>query len=285
MLSPVHAGPHRGAAVRVGMALVAAFFAGLSFSTTAANAACAPDPATSGQTVTCRGNDADGFQAGAGVNALNINVLSGATVNDNGAVAIGLNDSSVVTNSGTLTAGVGLTGLRFGDFNTVTNNATIMVGDGGIGIAGLNSNTVTNSGTVTATANGIAISIQDNSTITTSGTLAVGSFGTCIFAGQNEKITNTATGIINVVDNGKGIYVAGNSTVTNAGAITTGLFQTLPGAAFAVGGAAQAHDSALLTGAAEMKWLNGFSLAGVFEGQFSDVTSSYAGKGTACYSW
>jgi autotransporter-associated beta strand protein len=65
----------------------------------------------------------------------------------------------------------------------------------------------------------------------------------------------------------------------------TALFQTLPGASFVVNGAAQAHDSALVTGAAEMKWLNGFSLAGVFEGQFSNVTNSYAGKGVVRYSW
>ncbi len=36
-------------------------------------------------------------------------------------------------------------------------------------------------------------------------------------------------------------------------------FQALPGASFVVNGAAQAHDAALLTGSAEMKWLNGFS--------------------------
>lgn len=65
----------------------------------------------------------------------------------------------------------------------------------------------------------------------------------------------------------------------------TALFQTLPGASFVVNGAAQAHNSALLTGAAEMKWLNGWSAAAVFEGQFSNVTTSYAGKGIARYFW
>jgi hypothetical protein len=34
-----------------------------------------------------------------------------------------------------------------------------------------------------------------------------------------------------------------------------------------------------------MKWLNGFSLAATFEGQFSNVTNSYAGKGVMRYSW
>jgi uncharacterized protein with beta-barrel porin domain len=62
-------------------------------------------------------------------------------------------------------------------------------------------------------------------------------------------------------------------------------FQTLPGASFVVNGATHAADSALVTGAAEMKWLNGFSLAGIFEGEFSNVSRSYAGKGVARYSW
>jgi autotransporter-associated beta strand protein len=62
-------------------------------------------------------------------------------------------------------------------------------------------------------------------------------------------------------------------------------FQTLPGASFVVNGAAQAADSALVTGSAEMKWLNGFSLAATFEGEFSGVTRSYAGKGVARYGW
>jgi hypothetical protein len=36
---------------------------------------------------------------------------------------------------------------------------------------------------------------------------------------------------------------------------------------------------------AEMKWLNGFSLAGTFEGEFSNVTTSCAGKGVVRYAW
>jgi uncharacterized protein with beta-barrel porin domain len=63
------------------------------------------------------------------------------------------------------------------------------------------------------------------------------------------------------------------------------VFQTLPGAAFVVNGAAQAHDSTLTTASAEVKWLNGWSTAATFEGEFSDVTRSYAGKGVARYSW
>jgi uncharacterized protein with beta-barrel porin domain len=63
------------------------------------------------------------------------------------------------------------------------------------------------------------------------------------------------------------------------------VFQSLPGAAFVVSGAAQSHDSALTTASAEMKWLNGWSAAATFEGEFSNVTTSYAGKGVVRYTW
>ena len=62
-------------------------------------------------------------------------------------------------------------------------------------------------------------------------------------------------------------------------------FQALPGASFVVNGAAQAHDSALTTASAEMKWMNGWSAAATFEGEFSNVTRSYAGKGSIRYAW
>jgi len=62
-------------------------------------------------------------------------------------------------------------------------------------------------------------------------------------------------------------------------------FQALPGASFVVNGAAQAADSALTTASAEIKWINGWSAAATFEGEFSDVTRSYAGKGVVRYAW
>lgn len=62
-------------------------------------------------------------------------------------------------------------------------------------------------------------------------------------------------------------------------------FQTLPGASFVVNGAAHAHDAALTTTSAEMRWLNGFSAAATFEGEFSTATRSYAGKGVVRYTW
>jgi hypothetical protein len=34
-----------------------------------------------------------------------------------------------------------------------------------------------------------------------------------------------------------------------------------------------------------MKWMNGWSAAATFEGAFSEVTRSYAGKGVVRYAW
>jgi uncharacterized protein with beta-barrel porin domain len=62
-------------------------------------------------------------------------------------------------------------------------------------------------------------------------------------------------------------------------------FQSLPGSSFVVNGAAQANNSALTTASAEIRWMNGWSAAATFEGEFSNVTSSYAGKGVVRYQW
>lgn len=62
-------------------------------------------------------------------------------------------------------------------------------------------------------------------------------------------------------------------------------FQALPGASFVVNGAAQPHDSALTTASAEVRWMNGWSAAASFEGEFADTVRSYAGKGVVRYSW
>ncbi len=63
------------------------------------------------------------------------------------------------------------------------------------------------------------------------------------------------------------------------------IFQSLPGASFVVNGARPDPDSALVSASAEQNWLNGFSLAATFEGEFSGNVTSYAGKGVVKYSW
>ncbi|MBR0845927.1 autotransporter domain-containing protein [Bradyrhizobium liaoningense] len=72
---------------------------------------------------------------------------------------------------------------------------------------------------------------------------------------------------------------------SNTNRFVNAAFQTLPGAAFTVGGAQPAADSALVGGRAEMKWRNGLTLAGTVEGEFSQSTQTYTGKGTVRYEW
>ncbi|WP_299812220.1 autotransporter domain-containing protein [Tardiphaga sp.] len=62
-------------------------------------------------------------------------------------------------------------------------------------------------------------------------------------------------------------------------------FQSLPGASFLVNGASPAKDAALTTASAEIGFRNGITLAATFEGEFSDVTRSYAGKAVVRYGW
>ena len=62
-------------------------------------------------------------------------------------------------------------------------------------------------------------------------------------------------------------------------------FQALPGASFVVNGAAPAGEAALTAASAELKWASGVAIAATFDGEFSDVTRSYAGKGVVRYTW
>ena len=62
-------------------------------------------------------------------------------------------------------------------------------------------------------------------------------------------------------------------------------FQSLPGASFTVNGAVASRDAALTSASAEMKWSNGWAIASTFDGEFSNTTRSYAGKGIVRYAW
>lgn len=62
-------------------------------------------------------------------------------------------------------------------------------------------------------------------------------------------------------------------------------FQSLPGASFVVNGAQPASDAALTTAEAELRFKNGISIGATFDGEFSDVTRGYAGKGVVRYAW
>lgn len=183
---------------------MSAFSVGSSLATSPANAACAPDPASGGDTVTCSGNTPGGFQAGGGVDNLTVNVQPGAVVSDGGAgVIIGVNDFSTVTNAGTLTAGPSVTGIFAGVNNTILNAASgvIGVGNNGVGIFAAGSSTVTNAGRIT---------IGD----------AAGSVAGIVAINDDNTVSNLAGAVITAGINADGILVQGNrAIVNNAGTI------------------------------------------------------------------
>jgi len=63
------------------------------------------------------------------------------------------------------------------------------------------------------------------------------------------------------------------------------VFQSLPGSSFVVNGARAARNSALTSASAEVSFKSGWSVAATFDGEFSNVSRSYAGKGVVRYVW
>jgi autotransporter-associated beta strand protein len=63
------------------------------------------------------------------------------------------------------------------------------------------------------------------------------------------------------------------------------LFQTLPGTLFSVTGATPVPNSALTSAGAELRFLNGWAIAGRFDGEFANRAQTYAGTGTIRYVW
>lgn len=70
---------------------------------------------------------------------------------------------------------------------------------------------------------------------------------------------------------------------TDRSAIAT--FQSLPGATFTVNGATPSANAALLSAGADIAWGNGWTVAATFDGEFSNTTRGYAGKGSLRYAW
>ncbi|MCK1266329.1 uncharacterized protein with beta-barrel porin domain [Bradyrhizobium sp. GM2.2] len=266
-------GPPKAGRIGLRLAAVAssvvAVVLSLGLSATPAQADCAPDPAASGQTVTCSGTDADGFAASGGVTNLTVNVLTGASVNDNGTAAINVNDTNVITNNGTVAAGSGLTGINGGNSNTVTNNGAITVLDNGLGISALDHNIIINAGTVTTGDHGSAISVGNNNSVSNSGALSIGASGAGIFAVQSNTITNAATGTITGLDDSIGIFASfGGTTVTNAGAIKVG-----DSSGFS-GGIVATMDNNTVTNTATGTISVGQGAAGIFmQGSFQIVSN------------
>ncbi len=196
---------------------------------TPANAQCLPDPAASGQTVTCSGNDPDGFDANF-VNNLTVKVVPGATVSDGGApAAINVFDFNTIINSGTLAAGSGADGIFAGTNNTITNAATgvITVVNNGFGIYVAGDSTVTNAGAITVGPTpgmaGIWAILHNNTIVNAAGATITAGSGTGGISVQGDDATVSNAGSVVTID-APGLSVQGNrAVITNSGTTTTGV--------------------------------------------------------------
>lgn len=111
------------------------------------------------------------------------------------------------------------------------------------------------------------------------------------YASKNVTATRTELGLRTdksfLIDNavltlrGRAAWAHDNNNERNV----TATFQALPGATFISNGASQSPNAALLTASADMKFINGWTVSGTFDGEFSNVTRSYAGRGALRYAW
>ncbi len=62
-------------------------------------------------------------------------------------------------------------------------------------------------------------------------------------------------------------------------------FQSLPGTSFIVNGAPIPHNSALVSGGAELFLAPGWSILAKFDGEFAGNSQTYGGNGTLRYTW
>jgi hypothetical protein len=143
-----------------------------------AGASCTPDPANSGDTVTCSGADNNGFNS-ASTN-LTVDVLSGASVSvGNGLGAIGLSSGNTITNDGSIAAGALGSGILANANNMIINNGSIIAGANGFSIQTIGTgNTVINNGTL----DGILSLAGANNSITNWGLITITNAGTPVGA-------------------------------------------------------------------------------------------------------
>lgn len=202
--------------------------------TTAANAACNPNPPASGDTATCTGTTTNqGPDPGIGYGDpaftnLHVTVAPGASVTGT-TIGIAFLDGTVIS-SGALAGSVGIYAsgtanvtnhaagtITGGDFGLIANIANV-TNAGSItgnldGISSATSATVTNSGTITGTT-GSGIEATTGAAIVTNTGTIIGTSGG-IYAGTTANVTNYATGTIT-----GDVAIYGNTaTVTNSGSI------------------------------------------------------------------
>jgi outer membrane autotransporter protein len=200
-----------------------------------------------GQTVTCSGNATAGFTAGAGVNGLTVNVLTGATV---GGPGIALNDANAVTNRGAISVGDSDgTALSAGNNTTITNAGTVALGNSattGTTLSVGNNAVILNPGTISAGNAFAAVAFGGNASLTNSGLITGGSALTLSGGGATPgspglTLNNSGTitsafgtsltgvtaiinsGVMSAADNASNVSITGNaSSVLNTGRIEAG---------------------------------------------------------------
>lgn len=96
---------------------------------------------------------------------------------------------------------------------------------------------------------------------------------------RGDKSWALAEGLLTL--RGRAAWAHDYTTDRNVSAV----FQSLPGSTFIVNGASAARNAALTSASAEMSLAGGWSVAATFDGEFSDVSRSYAGKGVVRYAW
>ncbi len=188
-----------------------------------ANAQCAPDPTLDGGTVTCAGNDPDGFSSAA--NNITVDV-TGAVASAPGFPALDLSGTAAtvqMTGASTITPGTNAAGIRLqadDGMVSIGSNASITINGAAGGTAG-----------IVLQADNAQITIDGS--INGSGLLGAGviNLGT-----NNNQVTLNQTGSVTTTgDDSRGISLqSSNAVITIAGTVTTSGGQTTGDAAHAL---------------------------------------------------
>jgi autotransporter-associated beta strand protein len=185
---------------------------------------CHPDPAVSGDTVTCTGTAHNGFHAGGGVDKLKVDVTTGATLSDNGGVVLGLKNANTVDNHGQIISRPGAKGIEAINNNTISNFSNMQVGAGGVGVFASDLNNVRNIGTINLGNDAAAIDLGNNNSVTNSGAINGGTHTLGIDITNNSTAVNNGTIVLGDAKHGPtiGISAGSRSSVTNNGGIDVG---------------------------------------------------------------
>jgi uncharacterized protein with beta-barrel porin domain len=197
--------------------LVLAMLLGLGLSSIQpAWADCQPAIQTPGTIVTCTGSVPTGFAATA--DALTINILTGALINDDGTSGLAVGQSNTINNFGSIVTGAGTTGILSsgGAFNVINNAGSIIVGDSGTAVTFGSSNTFNNSGSLIVGSGGLLVSGDSDNTIVNTGSMV--SDGDGIFVADRNTIRNAGTMTVA----GIAISIFSDNTVLNSGTINIG---------------------------------------------------------------